>query len=104
MSQNSTCPQRLSPRRRKETESLSGTRLTRVPPVDRHVVFELIEAQIGAGEHFGQHDDLTGVHREVFGDVEDGFEDVDIVALDFATLEECFGIEGFEGGLDFGER
>jgi hypothetical protein len=29
------------------------------------------------------------VHREVFGDVEDGFEDVDVVALDFAELEQC---------------
>ena len=87
MSQNSTCPQRLSPRRRKETESLSGTRLTRVPPVDRHVVFELIEAQIGAGEHFGQHDDLAGVHREMFCDMEDGFEDLDVVALNLAMLQ-----------------
>ena len=29
--------------------------------------------------------DLPRVHREVFRYVEDGFEDVDVVALDFAT-------------------
>ena len=52
-----------------------------------HIIFELIKAKIRGGEHFGQHDDLSGVHREVFGDVEDGFEDFDVVALDFAVLQ-----------------
>ena len=28
------------------------------------------------------------MHREVFGYVEDGFEDVDVVALDFAVLKQ----------------
>jgi hypothetical protein len=34
-----------------------------MPAVDRDIVFKLIEAQIRSGEHFGQHDDLAGVHR-----------------------------------------
>ena len=49
---------------------------------------ELIEAQVCGGQHLCEHDDLTCVHREVFGDVEDGFEDVDVVALDFSKLKQ----------------
>jgi hypothetical protein len=52
---------------------------------------KLVEAQVVGGHHFCQHDDLSGVHREVFGHVEDGFEDVDVVALDFAILEQVEG-------------
>ena len=51
-------------------------------------VFKTIEAQIFVREHFGQHDDLTGVHREVFGDVKDGFHDVDIAPLDRSLLKQ----------------
>jgi hypothetical protein len=40
----------------------------------------------------------------VFGDVEDGFEDVDVVALDFPTIEERVGVEGFERSLNFRKR
>ena len=31
------------------------------------------------------------MHREVFGYVEDGFEEVDVVALDLATLQKSEG-------------
>ena len=44
------------------------------------------------------------MHREVFGYVEDGFEEFDVVALDFAMLQEHRGVEGAQGGFDFGER
>jgi hypothetical protein len=35
--------------------------------------------------------------------VEDGFEEVDVVALDFATLKEERGIQGAQNGFDFRE-
>ena len=44
------------------------------------------------------------MHREVFGDVEDGVEKSDVVALDLATLQETRGVEGAEGGFDFRQR
>ena len=59
-----------------------------MPALDWRIGFEIVEAQIGSGHHLGQHDDLTGVHLEMFGDVEDGFEQLDVVALDFAALQE----------------
>jgi hypothetical protein len=59
-----------------------------VPALNWSVGVELVEAQVCGGQHLRQHDDLSGVHREVFGYVKDRFEDVDVVALDFAILEE----------------
>ena len=44
------------------------------------------------------------MHREVFRYVEDGFEDVDIVALDFSILEQGCGIDGLESRFDVSER
>ena len=58
-----------------------------IPTAQRNAAFKVIKTKVGRGEHFGQHDDLPSMHREVFGDVEDGFEDFDIVALDFANVE-----------------
>jgi hypothetical protein len=49
-----------------------------VPAVDGCAVVELIEAQVGRGHHLRQHDDLPGVHREVFCYVKDCLEDVDV--------------------------
>lgn len=71
-----------------------------MPPVDRCAVFKTVEAQIGGGQHFGQHDDLAGVHREVFGDVKDCFEGVDVRALDRAPFEKRFGAEIFKNRFD----
>ena len=34
--------------------------------------------------------------------MEDGFEEVDVVALDLAALEECRGVEGAEDAFDLG--
>ena len=59
-----------------------------MPGLDGTAALEVIEAKVRGGQHLRQHDDLSGVHREVFGDVEDGFEDVDVAALDFAILEK----------------
>jgi hypothetical protein len=58
-----------------------------VPGLDDGASGEVIEAQVGRRKHLGQHDYLTGVHREVFGDVEDGFQNVDFAALDCSFLE-----------------
>ena len=71
--------------------------------MNRHVIFKLIKTKIRGGEHLGQHDDLTGVHGEVFGDVEDGFENFDVVALDFAVLQQNGRIEIAKCRLDFAE-
>ena len=76
---------------------------TNAPALNWRAGFEIIEAQVGCGKHFGQHDDLTGVHGEVFGDVEDGVEKVNVVALDLATLREKRGVESAQGGFDFGQ-
>ena len=73
------------------------------PALRGDAVFKLIETQISSRQQFRQHDDLTGMHREVFGDVEDGFEEVDVVALDFATLQQGRGIEGVEDRFYFSE-
>ena len=43
------------------------------------------------------------MHREVFRHVEDGFEDFDVVALDFAALEQDRRVERLKGDLDVGE-
>ena len=67
-------------------------------------VLKTIKAQVSRGEHLGQHDDLTGVHGEVFGDVEDRFQAVDVGALNDAALEQRFGSEVFKNGFDVGER
>jgi hypothetical protein len=64
-----------------------------MPTLNRHIIFKFVEPKIRGREHFGQQDDLTGVHREVFGDVEDGFEEFDVVALDFAVLQQYRWIE-----------
>ena len=50
--------------------------------LDGRAGVKIIEAQVGCGQQLGQHNNLSGVHREVFGDVEDGFQEVDVVALD----------------------
>jgi hypothetical protein len=34
-----------------------------MPGFDGKPVLEFVEAEVGGGEHFGQHDYLTGVHR-----------------------------------------
>src|ERR1044072_38048 len=68
------------------TSGVRTSRVVRIPTTLGHVDFKVVEAKISGGEHLGQHDDLAGVHREVFGDVEYGFEDVDVVALDLAGL------------------
>ena len=44
------------------------------------------------------------MHREVFGDVEDGFEELDVVALDFTTLQEKRRIQMEKRRVDFIER
>jgi len=82
---------------------LTRNRRTRAPALDWRAVFKTVEAHVRGGQHLCQHDDLSGVHRKVFGDVEDGFEDVDVVALDFAIVEDRCGVEGFECGFDFRE-
>lgn len=65
--------------------------------------FEIIEPQVGCGQHLREHDDLAGVHREVFGDVEDGFEDVDVAALNRALLQQRRRIEIAEDSFDVAE-
>ena len=60
---------------------------TRAPALDWRIIFKIVEAQIRRGQHLREHDDLAGVHREVFGDVEDGFEEFNVVALDLAELK-----------------
>jgi hypothetical protein len=42
---------------------LRRTGWTRPPALDGYVGLELVEAQVGGGHHFCQHDDLAGVHR-----------------------------------------
>jgi hypothetical protein len=64
------------------------TKSSGVPSFNGDIGFKVVEAQVGCGQHLGQHDNLSGVHREVLRDVEDGFEEVDVVALDFAALQE----------------
>ena len=59
--------------------------------------------QIACGEHLRQHYYLAGVHREVFGDVEDGFQDVDVVALDCEAGQERARVDGAESLFDFGK-
>ena len=34
-----------------------------MPSLDGNIGVEIVEAQIAGGEHFGQHDDLPGMHR-----------------------------------------
>ena len=61
---------------------------TSAPGVNGRTGFEVIKAQVSGGHHFRQHDDLTGVHREMFGDVEDRFQHVDVRALNRAALKQ----------------
>lgn len=58
--------------------------------------FEIIKAQVGGGQHFREHDDLTGVHREVFRDMKDRFQDVDVRALNRATLQQDLRITRYK--------
>ena len=44
------------------SEGLRRTIWTGVPAVDGGASVELVEAQVGGGHHFGQQDDLSGVH------------------------------------------
>src|SRR6185503_2265034 len=44
-------------------------------------IVKTIESEVTRGKHLCKHDDLTGVHREVFGYVKDGMEYVNLVAL-----------------------
>ena len=53
------------------------------PSLVWHSGGKVIETQTFLGEQFRKQKNLSCMHREVFGDVEDGFEDVDVVALDF---------------------
>jgi len=46
--------------------------------MNRRAGFKTIKPQVARGQHFRHHDDLTGVHREVFGHVKDCFDDVDV--------------------------
>ena len=63
-------------------------RLSKFAPVlDGRAVLEIVEAKIRSGNHLGQHDDLTGVHREVFCYVEDGFKQIDVVTLNLAAIQ-----------------
>ena len=83
---------------------LRRTGWTRVPGLNGYTIVELVEAKIGRGEHLRHHDDLPGVHREVFSDVEDGFEDLDVVALDLATFEHRRCIDRLECRVDLCKR
>lgn len=44
--------------------ALGSTEWSEIPALRRHIAFKIIEAQVGGGEHLGQHDDLAGVHRD----------------------------------------
>ena len=66
----------------------------------RRTVFKSIEAQILRCEELGQHDDLTGMHREMFGDVEDCLKGVDFAPLDRSLLKERRWREISQHGFD----
>ena len=42
---------------------VSLIRTIRAPGVDRGAVVKIVELKIAARHHLGQHDDLSGVHR-----------------------------------------
>lgn len=86
------------------SEHLRRTGRTRVPRLNGHTIIEFVEAKIGRGEHLRHDDDLAGVHRKVFGDVEDSFEDLDVIALDFPTFEHRRRIDRLESRVDFCKR
>ena len=85
-------------------QMLRRTGWTRAPGLNGHTIVELVEAKIGRGEHLRHHDDLPGVHREVFGDVKDGFEDLNVVALDSATFEHGRRVDRLESCVNFCKR
>ena len=64
------------------------------PALNWLAALQIVEAKVRPSQHLGQHNDLTGVHREVFGYVEDGVEESDVVALDLATLQKKRGVKG----------
>src|SRR5260370_23292180 len=60
-----------------------------------------VEAEVLAVCHLGENDDLAGVLGEVLDDVVDGFQDGDVVFLDFYAIGEAFdgeGLENVDGG------
>src|SRR5215204_1241259 len=67
---------------------LRRTGRIRAPALNGRTGVKFIEAKVVGSHHLRQHDDLTGVHREVFRYVEDSFKDAHVVALDFAILQE----------------
>ena len=42
---------------------LRRTGWSRAPALNWRSGFKTVEAQVGGGQHFGEHDDLAGVHR-----------------------------------------
>ena len=60
-----------------------------------------VEAEVVGAEHFGDVEDLAGVHAEVFDDVVDGVEAGDLVALDLQGGDEIGGGEAVAFFLDF---
>lgn len=65
-----------------------GHQSASTPTINGHAVFKIVEAQIGCCEDLGQHDYLTGVHREMLGHVKDGPQDVDFAALYRSLLKQ----------------
>jgi len=56
---------------------------------------EVVEAHVAAGEHFGQHDDLTGMHRK-------GKRNLN--SFPFLCLQTCWiQVDGFLTGSHIGE-
>jgi len=49
---------------------------TRLPAMHRCGIVKTIEGEITRGKHLCEHDDLSGVHREVFGDMKDRMEHI----------------------------
>jgi hypothetical protein len=81
---------------------LTTNRWTTTLPLNWRIDFKIIEAQIASRQELCQQNNLSRVHGEVFRYVEDGVEEFDVVALDFAMLQELRGVESAQGGFDFG--
>src|ERR1043166_396562 len=79
-----------------EPENSRLLRFRVVPGVDRLPRREIVKIQIDVSEHLCQENDLSGVHREVFGDVKDRGQRGGRSSLNGKLLKQPIRIKTFE--------
>lgn len=62
---------------------------------------DVIKLQVFTGRNLGQHDDLPGVHGEMFCDVKDRLEHRYLPALDNSFFKQRPWIESLQNLVDF---